>query len=144
MPTRKIGEVVKGQKILTTNAETTVVDAARKMADMRVGAIMVVEDGRLTGIFTERDVLVRVIAAGRDAAQTRLDEVMTHDPQAITPDKPLGHAMHVMYEGGFRHVPVVDGNGKPIGMISARDALGLEMVAFEEELEQRELITELL
>lgn len=144
MPTRKIGEVVKGQKILTTNAETTVVDAARKMADMRVGAIMVVEDGRLTGIFTERDVLVRVIAAGRDAAQTRLNEVMTHDPQAITPDKPLGHAMHVMYEGGFRHVPVVDGNGKPIGMISARDALGLEMVAFEEELEQRELITELL
>lgn len=143
MPTRKIGEVVKGQKILTTDENMTVLDASRRMADLRVGSIMIVANGRLTGIFTERDALIRVIAAGRDPAQTRLSEVMTRDPQTITPDHPLGHAMHLMYDGGFRHVPVTD-HGKPIGMISARDALGLEVVEFEEELEQRESITELL
>ncbi|QDF97497.1 inosine-5-monophosphate dehydrogenase [Azoarcus sp. DD4] len=144
MPMRKIGDVVKGQKILTTDEDMTVLEASRRMTDLRVGSIMIVEDGRLHGIFTERDALVRVIASGRDPCRTKLSEVMTRDPQTISPDKPLGHAMHLMYDGGFRHVPVVDGNGRPMGMISARDALGPEMVAFEEELEQRELITELL
>ncbi|ANQ85306.1 cyclic nucleotide-binding/CBS domain-containing protein [Azoarcus olearius] len=143
MPTRKIAEVVKGQKILTADEHMTVLEASRRMTDLHVGSIMIVHDGHLSGIFTERDALVRVIAAGRDPARTRLSEVMTRDPQSISSDRPLGHAMHLMYEGGFRHVPVTD-CGRPIGMISARDALGLEMVAFEEELEQRELITELL
>lgn len=144
MPMRKIGDVVKGQKILTTDEDMTVLEASRRMTDLRVGSIMIVEDGRLHGIFTERDALVRVIASGRDPSRTKLSEVMTRDPQTISPDRPLGHAMHLMYDGGFRHVPVVDGDGRPLGMISARDALGPEMVAFEEELEQRELITELL
>lgn len=143
MSMRKIGEVVKGQKILTTDENMTVLDASRRMADLRVGSIMIVKNGLLCGIFTERDALVRVIAAGRDPGTTRLSEVMTRDPQTISPDRPLGHAMHLMYDGGFRHVPVTDG-GKPIGMISARDALGLEVVEFEGELEQREVITELL
>lgn len=143
MSMRKVGDAVKGQKILTADENMTVLDASRRMADMRVGSIMIVRNGLLSGIFTERDALVRVIAAGRDPGNTRLAEVMTRDPQTIGVDRPLGHAMHMMYDGGFRHVPVTDG-GRPIGMISARDALGLEVVQFEEELEQREVITELL
>jgi CBS domain-containing protein len=143
MPMRKIQEVIQGQRILTANAQTRVRDASRQMAAARVGAIMIVEGGRLSGIFTERDALVRVLAAGLDADTTTLAAVMTPSPQTIAPEHPLGHAMHLMYEGGFRHVPVVV-DGVPVGMVSARDALGLEMVAFEEELVQRETITELL
>ncbi len=143
MPMRKIGEVVRGQKIITADETTSVLEASQKMAAARVGAIMIVRNGRLSGIFTERDALVRVLAERLDSATTRLADVMTPDPQTISPDRPLGHAMHLMHDNGFRHLPVVQA-GKPIGMVSARDALGLEMVAFEAELEQRNDLSERL
>ena len=104
---------------------------------------MVTEQGRLVGIFTERDALFRVIAQGRDAKSTRLSDVMTPNPLSIEPTKRFGHALHMMYEGGFRHVPVVR-NGVPIGMISARDVLGPELEEFVDEVRQREHILEIL
>ncbi|MNC86595.1 Hypoxic response protein 1 [compost metagenome] len=103
------------------------------MRENHVGAVMVVEDGRLAGVFTERDALFRVIAEGRDAQTAQLTDVMTRNPQTIHPDKPFPDALHVMYEGGFRHVPVVE-DGRPVGMISARDALGPELEDFIYEL----------
>lgn len=143
MPTRTIAEVVRGQRILTANGDLSVREASERMAAERVGSVMVVRDGRLAGIFTERDALFRVLAARRDPETTTIADVMTANPQTITPDRPLGHAMHMMNEGGFRHVPVVV-DGRPVGMVSARDALGCELLAFEQELEQRESISERL
>jgi len=143
MPHRIIRNVVENQKILCASSKITVAEAARQMKEARVGAVMVVEGERLIGIFTERDALFRVLAEGRDAQATRLAEVMTAGPQTISPDKPFGHALHMMFEGGFRHVPVVE-NGWPIGMVSARDALGPEMQVFESELQLREQIGEIL
>jgi len=143
MPHRTIRDLIGTQTILTASAETNVNEAAGLMKRTNVGAIMVVESGRLVGIFTERDALFRVIAEGREPHATRIAEVMTRNPQTIDPDKPLGHALHMMYEGGFRHVPVVE-NGRPLGMVSARDALGPELDAFESELVQREHIREIL
>lgn len=143
MPHRAIRSIVENQNVICSSAQITVAEAARQMKQAKVGAIMVVEQERLVGIFTERDALFRVLAEGRDAKSTILAEVMTVAPQSIAPDKPFGHALHMMYEGGFRHVPVVE-NGWPIGMVSARDALGPEMQMFESELLQREQITEIL
>lgn len=143
MPHRSVGTIIANQNPLTASPDTTVSEAATLMKRNRVGAIMVVARGRLTGIFTERDALFRVIAEGRDPRATPLADVMTRDPQTITPDKPLGHALHVMYEGGFRHVPVVE-DGKLIGIVSARDALGPELLEFEAELVKREHIREIL
>lgn len=143
MPTRKIAEVVKGQSIVTADKTLSVLEASRKMAAAHVGAIMVMEQDQLIGLFTERDALIRVLAAGLNPSTTTLGEVMTSNLQTIDADRPLGHAMHLMFDGGFRHVPVVD-NGRAVGMISARDALGMEMVAFEEELEKRTSIAEIL
>jgi len=143
MPHRTIRDLIGNQTILTASAETNVNEAAGLMKRTNVGAIMVVESGRLVGIFTERDALFRVIAEGREPHATRIAEVMTRNPQTIDPDKPLGHALHMMYEGGFRHVPVVE-NGRPLGIVSARDALGPELDAFESELVQREHIREIL
>ena len=99
--------------------------------------------GRLAGIFTERDALYRVMAKGRDAKVVTLAQVMTPHPQTIEADKPVGLALLMMYDGGFRHVPVVS-HGKPVGMISARDALGPELQEFELELERRKRIGEVL
>ncbi|ATE59562.1 CBS domain-containing protein [Thauera sinica] len=143
MPTRTIADVVRGQRILTADCELSVRQASQRMAAERVGSVMIVSGDKLIGIFTERDALTRVLAAGRDPETTRLADVMTANPQTVAPDRPLGHAMHLMTEGGFRHVPVVV-DGRPIGMVSARDALGSELIAFENELEQRESISERL
>ena len=144
MPTRKISDVIAGQSVHTADDKMTVLAAAKAMAAAKVGSLLVVDGkGVLEGIFTERDALNRVLAAGLDPAKTPLAEVMTCKLQTISPDRPLGHALHMMFEGGFRHVPVVE-NGKPVGMISARDALGGELVQFEHELHQRDEITEIL
>jgi CBS domain-containing protein len=113
------------------------------MAAERVGSLLIVAHGRLAGIFTERDLLNRVVAPGLDPERTRLAEVMTRDPQTIAPDRPISHALHMMYEGGFRHMPVVE-DGKPLGMISIRDALGAELTEFESELQRRDTLTEIM
>ena len=135
MPQRSIRTLIAGQKILAVPKETTVHEAARLMKKMRVGAAMVVAKDKLIGIFTERDALFRVLAEGRNPMTTQLADVMTAKPQTIGPERPFGYALHLMYEGNFRHVPVVE-NGRPVGMVSARDALGPELQQFASELER--------
>lgn len=143
MHSRKIKEVIADRPILTGPMDLSVSVAARRMVEARVGSIMVTVAGKLVGIFTERDALVRVLAAGLNPETTPLARVMTSDVITASPEMPLGHALHLMYEGGFRHVPIVDG-GQAVGMVSARDALGPELVEFEGELLQRASITEAL
>lgn len=143
MPNRPVSQLVKNQRILTATATMSVAEAAVAMRDAKVGAIMVLTGPRLAGIFTERDALYRVLATGKDPKRTTLGEVMTADPTTIESDKPFGHALHLMFERGFRHVPVV-ADGRPVGMVSARDALGPEMEQFEAELREREHIEEIL
>jgi CBS domain-containing protein len=144
VPARRISTLIKQQQVLVAAASTTVSEAARLMEKQHVGAVMVVDaKGQLTGIFTERDAVFRVLAAGRDPTTTRLSQVMTKKPQSIHPDKPVGHALHMMYENGFRHVPVVEG-GRPVGMVSARDALGPELQEFESDVKRRDRIGEIL
>ena len=113
------------------------------MQQHHIGAVLITEGEHLAGIFTERDALFRVIAAGRDPAATRIAEVMTRDPLTVTPDRSFRHALHLMYEGAFRHVPVV-ADGRPLGMVSARDARGPDLKQFIGDLETREHIGEIL
>jgi len=140
---RSVRDVIADRKPITVHGGTTVFAAARLMKKHHVGALMVVDGDRLAGIFTERDVVFRVLAEGRDASTTRVSEVMTANPRTVDADKAVGYALMLMYDGGFRHVPVVD-DGKPLGMISARDALGPELQEFELELVQRDHIGEIL
>jgi CBS domain-containing protein len=143
MPQRSVGSIIGTQGPVSADAELTVEQAARLMKERRVGALLVMDASRLAGIFTERDALFRVLAEGRDPARTHLREVMTANPRTITRERPFGHALHMMHEGGFRHVPVVEGE-RPVGVVSARDALGPELEAFVFELDKRERIFELL
>jgi CBS domain-containing protein len=143
MPQREIRSIIEDQRPVTASPDMTVAAAAQLMKQNHVGALLVAEGGRLAGIFTERDALFRVIAEERDPNATRLAEVMTHNPRTISPDRPFGHALHLMYEGEFRHVPVVE-NGRPLGMVSARDALGPDLQQFIRDLETRAHIGEIL
>ena len=143
MSHRPIRTIIENQELVTATSTTTVRDAARLMKESKTGALLVCEQRRLVGVFTERDALFRVTAEGCDPKTTLLAEVMTPNPQTIGPDKPLGHALHMMYEGGFRNVPVVE-KGRPIGMVSAHDALGPELKEFVAEMDEREHIAEIL
>lgn len=143
MPDRTIRSLIANHTPVAAEGHMTVADAARLMKERRIGALLVMREGRLTGIFTERDALFRVIAESRDPTRTRLEEVMSANPRTIAPDRPFRHALHMMHEGGFRHVPVVE-EGKPVGVVSARDALGPELEAFVSELDSRERLFEVM
>ena len=143
MTDRLIQKIIEGQEIVTSTADTTVIDAAGLMRDKHIGAVIVVENGKLVGIFTERDALFHVVAEGRDVKTTRLADVMTRNPQSVKPDQPFSVALQLMYGGKFRHVPVVE-DGRPVGIISARDALGPELEAFVFELLRQEQVENIL
>lgn len=143
MSHRSIRSIIEGQELVTAPESATVADAARLMREKRVGAVMVVEKGKLAGVFTERDALFRVVAESRNVETTRLSEVMTRKPQTVSPDKTFSDALHIMHEGGFRHVPVVE-DGRPVGMISCRDALGPELEDFIYELLRQERAQDVL
>jgi CBS domain-containing protein len=132
-----IKSIMEQEKLLTAPPETTVSNAARLMAERNVGAVLVVAEEHLLGIFTERDAVFRVIAKGRDANTTQLSEVMTVEPKTLEPGKTYGHALLIMQENGFRHVPVVE-NGRPVGIISSRNAMDPDLEEYVFEARRRE------
>jgi CBS domain-containing protein len=140
---RTLRNIVQNQEIITAPSKTSVADAARLMKQHKIGAILVVDDNQLVGIFTERDGLYRVVAEQRDVRKTALSEVMTPNPQSVHPDDSFPRALHLMHTGGFRHVPVVD-NGAPIGIVSARDALGPELEDFVYALLRQDQVGDIL
>jgi CBS domain-containing protein len=128
-----VREIMDHRKLLLAPPSMSVRQAAEAMVKRGVGAVLVVDDQRLIGIFTERDIVFRVVARGLDSTTTALREVMTPDPKTIAPEKSYGVAMLLMHENGFRHLPVVE-NGLPVGIVSSRSALDpdLEEFVFEE------------
>ena len=103
-----------------TSASTTVAEAATIMARGKVGSTLVMNRGRLAGIFTERDI-VRALSHSPDAPRDPIGHWMTANPQTISASDPVDDALQRMVAGGFRHLPVVDGGGQVIGMLSMRD-----------------------
>ena len=134
---QSIRSVMERKKFFTIGPEETVSTVARQMANKNLGAVLVVKDGRLVGIFTERDAVFRVIAQGLDPAKTQLLDVMTAQPITLGPEKSFGHALLMMQENGFRHLPVIEG-GRPIGIVSARNAMDPDLEEFVWEERRRE------
>jgi len=106
--------------LLTVTAATAVGAAAKEMDERGVGAVLVLANGRLEGVFTERDVL-RSVARGQVEGAT-VGDFMTPHPETIEPDDTTEHAAVLMIHGGFRHLPVVDG-GSVVGILSIRDLM---------------------
>jgi CBS domain-containing protein len=133
MSIRRMSEFVRGQIPVTLPSGTSVKKACRAMRDHRVGAILVTdEEGGLAGIFTGRDAVSRVLAEGRDVVRTKLSEVMSPKPRTMAPGATAIDALHLMQDGNFRHVPVVDG-GRIVGIVSHGDFRGLELDRLDEE-----------
>lgn len=119
-----VGSVLaeKGRQVYTIARTATVSEAVREMNEKGVGSLLVTDGSRPVGIFTERDVLRRIVDADRDPALTRVGEVMTRDLAAITPAWHVEEAMRLMTERRLRHLPVMDGD-QLVGMISIGDLL---------------------
>lgn len=137
MPNRPIWKMIEHKTPVTAKEQDTVAEAARLMKERKVGAVVVLRKDRVAGIFTERDAISRVLAEGLDPAHTKLSKVMTQNPKTIAPEKPFAHALVLMRDNGFRHVPVVAG-GRLVGVVSLRDALGTELRELEADMIQRE------
>jgi len=112
----------KGRGVYTIGRGATVAEAVREMNEKGVGALLVMDGRKPAGIFTERDVLRRIVDADRDPAMTRVAEVMTRQLIAIAPDAHVEDAMSLMTERRFRHLPVME-DGELVGMLSSGDLL---------------------
>jgi len=133
---RLVKDMMDTGRARTVSPDMTVTDAAKVMAKAKFGAVLVVEREHLKGIFTERDALFRVVAQGLDPARTPVAQVMTPEPHTVGPNDTYGYALVVMQEGGFRHAPVVE-DGKPVGIVSSRNAMDPDLEEFVSEASRR-------
>jgi len=130
-----VRDLLKGRPIYSVDVEQTVLEAATYMRDHNIGAIPVLRNGELAGIFSERDVMNRVVAGLRSPGLTKVSEVMTTQPRVVSGDETLENCLFIMRELGFRHLPVVDG-GKVQGLISLRDILLRDLSDKDDEVQQ--------
>lgn len=134
---RSIGEFVQDRPIHAVSRELTVAEAARFMAEKKVGAVPVTKENRLVGIFSERDVITRVIALGRDPSTTLIEEVMTTRIVVAESDENHASCLKKMQKAHCRHLPVVSGDHL-LGMVSLRDLLMVDIDEKERNLEYLE------
>jgi CBS domain-containing protein len=130
--------VLPTRRPLVFSERHTVSEAMRAMRGERRGVVVVTADGtpnsRIAGIFTERDVLFRVVDCGRNPADLLLSEVMTRDPECLGDEESIARVLHMMSVGGFRHVPVVDAEKRPRFVVSVRDVVQFLVNAFPREV----------
>lgn len=118
----KVKSLVSGKRLTYVTPETTVREAVSKMADSKIGALLVLSDGKLAGIFTERDLLNRVVANGKDPSAVKISEVMTKDVAVCDAEETYEKCLAQMRQLGCRHMPVVE-NDQLLGVLSIRDLL---------------------
>ena len=122
------------QEAITVSPQSTVAEAVDKMQVHREGCVLLVESKKLTGIFTERDLLYRVIGKISDLAAAKVTDYSTASPESMKVDDTIGHALNLMHVGGYRHIPIVDDNGEPTGVISIKDAIAFLSEFFPEDV----------
>ena len=105
----------------TISSDATLQDAAREMQSDDIGAVLVTDNGDVAGILTDRDIVVRAVAEGRDPSSTKVADVATRDVKALSPDSSVEDAIRIVREQNVRRIPVVDENGQPKGIVSIGD-----------------------
>ena len=129
----RICDLIKNQETYQADIGQTVLETVRAMVERNIGAVPVLHNGQLVGIFSERDLMKRVVAEGRDPRSTSLAEVMTDDPLTISLNEELGNCMSVMRRNNFRHLPVCH-EGKLVAMVSLRDILLQDLTDKDDEV----------
>lgn len=122
---KQIAELIEGHPLILAESSDIVRDVARKMSERNIGAIAVLDSGKLVGIFSERDLMTRVVVPGLNPDATPVSNVMTKALVAAAPEEEIGSALQKMQSLGCRHLPVVD-DGRLMGMLSLRDLLKID------------------
>jgi len=125
---KTVGDIVRNQELAQLESGSTIREAARYMVEHGVGSVLVMAEGTLSGIFTERDALRIFVATRRNPDSTRLADVMTGAPQTLPPDATLQDAAQSMTAGRYRHMPVVK-EGRVLGVVSQRDLIAAGVAA---------------
>jgi CBS domain-containing protein len=127
----------KGTSVISVAPDQTVLDAAHIMNDKGIGGVVVMQGSKLVGIFTERDIMRRVVAATKDPATTLVRDVMTADPMTITAEIQIAVCRAMMSARRIRHLPVVN-DGTLVGVVTSGDILAFEVALAEAQIEQLE------
>ena len=127
VPVRTVASALPSRSLVAVAPSDSVLHAAKLMSEGNCGSALVLSADTLVGIVTERDILFKVVAAGIDPATTAVDRIMTKKPVCARHDTPVTHALYTMRELGFRHMPVIDEQRRPLGVFALRDALPGEM-----------------
>jgi CBS domain-containing protein len=122
---KQIAELIEGQTLTVVEPGWSVRTAAERMTERNIGAVAVVEKGTLAGVFSERDIMARVVAKGLNPDSTEVSDVMSRELVVAAPTEDVLSAIQKMHSIGSRHLPVVD-DGKLVGMISIRDLLEVD------------------
>lgn len=117
-----IRQLLKDRQTYTVESQQSVLEVAKFMVERNIGAVPVLEGGKLVGIFSERDIMKRVLVEGKDPKKAKVSDVMTPNPLVVTADESFDNCMVLMKQHGFRHLPILDGN-KLLGLVSLRDLL---------------------
>ena len=129
----QVRDIVGNRELYSIRESDTVAAAARRMAELQCGAILVLDDGRLRGVFSERDLMRRVVLEGREPERTAVHQVMTTSVATIEDSASMEQAMEAMESHGCRHLPVMRG-GVVAGFLSMRDVIHHELMQKTEEL----------
>lgn len=119
---------------LTVPATTSIAETCRAMNEHHVGCALVVRGGKLVGIFTERDVLRKVVGASFDVRTTSVEQVMTANPETLPANASIAFALNRMSQAGYRHIPLVTDDGRPVGVVAVRDIVGWMCSLFPESV----------
>ncbi len=119
---------------ITAGIDTTVNEAIQLMQRNRIGCVLVVSHRKLLGVFTERDVLKKIVGSNHDIKSTPLSEVMTINPQALNEDDTIAYALNFMDLGGYRHIPIVNDLFEPTGLVSVKDIVSYLVQHFADEV----------
>jgi CBS domain-containing protein len=134
MQTRILPDIIKHPAVHAIAEDDSLRHAAQVMADRKIGALIVLKGGKLTGIVTERDLVVKAAAKNLDFDKAKVGQVMTTKLQTLKPESTAGEALERMQAGGFRHMPVVDGSNV-VAMVSVRDIYDAVRIQLESELQ---------
>ena len=126
------------RSVVTVLRTATVMEAVELMASAKIGSVLVVDDNRLEGIFSERDVMLRVVMEGRDPKRTKVEEVMTARVHTVSPQTTGDEALRIMVQEHIRHLPVVDEKGRAQAIVSMRSLLEEKVKELHLELDSLE------
>jgi CBS domain-containing protein len=131
---RPICDLPELQPVIAASPQDSLRSVIELMAEKRVGCTLIVEEGRLIGVFSERDVLRKVATTGVDVDATPVGELMTRNPETLRQDDELVYALHQMALGGYRHIPLVNAQGAPVAVVSMRDIVGYIVSLYPDEV----------